>query len=149
MDRIRALLLRAPSLGGILRASQAHWKRIFLQMLLANIFLHAICECQLSRNAKLSLRRCSASGYRQLEVAHHRVSATLESRITTTLTMRPFLALTGLLGFCASAVQATALTYKLEAHEKACFFATTESQGTKVAFYFAVWGSCFAHCLSL
>ncbi|KAF2276538.1 uncharacterized protein EI97DRAFT_377237 [Westerdykella ornata] len=33
---------------------------------------------------------------------------------------------------------ATALTYKLEAHEKACFFATTEHPGQKVAFYFAV-----------
>ncbi|KAF2746177.1 hypothetical protein M011DRAFT_459676 [Sporormia fimetaria CBS 119925] len=52
--------------------------------------------------------------------------------------MRPFLALAGLLGFCASAVQATALTYKLEAHERACFFATAEQEGTKMAFYFAV-----------
>ena len=32
----------------------------------------------------------------------------------------------------------TALTYRLEAHEKACFFATVDDPGTKVAFYFAV-----------
>ncbi|KAL6706266.1 hypothetical protein ACN47E_005556 [Coniothyrium glycines] len=37
-----------------------------------------------------------------------------------------------------TAVYATALTYRLEAHEKACFFATTEHKGTKLAFYFAV-----------
>ena len=52
--------------------------------------------------------------------------------------MRTFLALASLLGVFASAVQATALTYKLEAHEKACFFANTEHKGTKIAFYFAV-----------
>ncbi|KAH7135459.1 endosomal cargo receptor [Dendryphion nanum] len=52
--------------------------------------------------------------------------------------MRTFIALASLLGFCATAVQATALTYRLEAHEKACFFAHTEHKGTKVAFYFAV-----------
>ncbi|KAF2651268.1 hypothetical protein K491DRAFT_719974 [Lophiostoma macrostomum CBS 122681] len=52
--------------------------------------------------------------------------------------MRTFLALASLLGFIASVVQATALTYKLEAHEKACFFANTEHKGTKIAFYFAV-----------
>ncbi|KAF2105657.1 emp24/gp25L/p24 family/GOLD-domain-containing protein [Lophiotrema nucula] len=37
-----------------------------------------------------------------------------------------------------AAVSATALTYKLEAHEKACFFSNVENKGTKVAFYFAV-----------
>lgn len=38
----------------------------------------------------------------------------------------------------APLASATALTYKLEAHEKACFFANTENPGTKIAFYFAV-----------
>lgn len=38
----------------------------------------------------------------------------------------------------AATVHATALTYRLEAHEKACFFAHVENAGTKVAFYFAV-----------
>ncbi|KAI8933297.1 hypothetical protein NX059_009922 [Plenodomus lindquistii] len=38
----------------------------------------------------------------------------------------------------ATTVHATALTYRLEAHEKACFFAHVENKGTKVAFYFAV-----------
>jgi len=37
-----------------------------------------------------------------------------------------------------SGVSATALTYKLAANEKACFFTQAETQGQKVAFYFAV-----------
>jgi hypothetical protein len=37
-----------------------------------------------------------------------------------------------------TAVYATALTYRMEAHEIACFFATTVNKGTKLAFYFAV-----------
>ncbi|KAF2021185.1 hypothetical protein BU24DRAFT_404229 [Aaosphaeria arxii CBS 175.79] len=52
--------------------------------------------------------------------------------------MKTFLALLSFLGFFASAVHATALTYRLEAHERACFFATTEHKGTKIAFYFAL-----------
>jgi hypothetical protein len=35
-------------------------------------------------------------------------------------------------------VYATALTYRLEAHEQACFFAQVDNKGTKLAFYFAV-----------
>lgn len=38
----------------------------------------------------------------------------------------------------ASYVSATSLTYKLTPSEKACFFATVEEKGAKVAFYFAV-----------
>ena len=52
--------------------------------------------------------------------------------------MRMFLALTSLLAYFTSAAWATALTYRLDAHEKACFFANVEHKGTKVAFYFAV-----------
>jgi len=52
--------------------------------------------------------------------------------------MRTFLALAGLLTYCASVVSATALTYKLDANERACFFSQVEHKGTKVAFYFAV-----------
>ncbi|KAF2865810.1 emp24/gp25L/p24 family/GOLD-domain-containing protein [Massariosphaeria phaeospora] len=52
--------------------------------------------------------------------------------------MRSLFALTSLLAYFASAVSGTALTYKLDAHEKACFFANVEQKGTKVAFYFAV-----------
>ncbi|KAF2467925.1 uncharacterized protein BDR25DRAFT_335743 [Lindgomyces ingoldianus] len=52
--------------------------------------------------------------------------------------MQTFLALSTLLAFCVSAVQGTALTYKLDANEKACFFSDVEHKGTKVAFYFAV-----------
>ncbi|ORY19214.1 emp24/gp25L/p24 family/GOLD-domain-containing protein [Clohesyomyces aquaticus] len=49
-----------------------------------------------------------------------------------------FLAVTSLVAFCASIVSGTALTYKLDANEKACFFSYVENRGTKVAFYFAV-----------
>ncbi|TVY50849.1 putative membrane protein [Lachnellula cervina] len=35
-------------------------------------------------------------------------------------------------------VSATALTYKLSANEKACFFSNVENKGAKIAFYFAV-----------
>ncbi|KAJ9651237.1 hypothetical protein H2198_009466 [Neophaeococcomyces mojaviensis] len=37
-----------------------------------------------------------------------------------------------------STVSATALTYKLGANEKACFFAVVERPNSKIAFYFAV-----------
>jgi len=37
-------------------------------------------------------------------------------------------------------VSATALTYKLGAHEKACFYSNVENKGAKIAFYFAVGG---------
>lgn len=52
--------------------------------------------------------------------------------------MRIFLALAGLVAYCASLVSATALTYKLDAHERACFFTNVAQKGLKVAFYFAV-----------
>ena len=42
----------------------------------------------------------------------------------------------------SSLVSATALTYKLAANEKACFFTDVQRQNAKVAFYFAV-------CLSI
>lgn len=38
----------------------------------------------------------------------------------------------------ASTVSATALTYRLEANEKACFYTEVEQANAKVAFYFAV-----------
>ena len=44
----------------------------------------------------------------------------------------------GLLSWVVSLASATALTYKLSANEKACFYATSEKKGSKVAFYFAV-----------
>lgn len=45
----------------------------------------------------------------------------------------------GLLAFLAAHVSATALTYKMQPHEKACFFTATKNKGEKIAFYFAVW----------
>jgi len=44
----------------------------------------------------------------------------------------------GLVASLASHVSATALTYKLMPHEKACFYANANKVGEKVAFYFAV-----------
>jgi len=43
-------------------------------------------------------------------------------------------------GLLAAMVDATALTYKLGASEKACFYSNVEHKGAKVAFYFAVSG---------
>jgi hypothetical protein len=37
-----------------------------------------------------------------------------------------------------SSVTATALTYRLEANEKACFYTNVDASNAKVAFYFAV-----------
>ncbi|KAL1989285.1 hypothetical protein VTN96DRAFT_47 [Rasamsonia emersonii] len=46
--------------------------------------------------------------------------------------------LLGLLATAIPLVTATALTYNLEANEKACFYAQVEQVNSKVAFYFAV-----------
>ncbi|KAK3050649.1 hypothetical protein LTS18_012549, partial [Coniosporium uncinatum] len=51
--------------------------------------------------------------------------------------MQLALLLSSLLALLASNVSATALTYKLAANEKQCFFAKTEQQAAKIAFYFA------------
>lgn len=52
--------------------------------------------------------------------------------------MRATLFSVGLIAWLASVVSATALTYKLNAHEKACFYAHAEKPNLKIAFYFAV-----------
>ncbi|KAF4120571.1 to endosomal cargo receptor Erp3 [Geosmithia morbida] len=44
----------------------------------------------------------------------------------------------GLIALFVTNVAATALTYNLQAHEKACFYAETKKDNEKVAFYFAV-----------
>lgn len=44
----------------------------------------------------------------------------------------------GLAALFASQASATALTYKLAANEKACFYANNQEKGQKIAFYFAV-----------
>lgn len=48
------------------------------------------------------------------------------------------LALLGVILYLFSPIAATALTYKLVANEKACFFTNVNQQGAKIAFYFAV-----------
>lgn len=48
--------------------------------------------------------------------------------------------LSATIALLTSDVMATALTYRLEAHEKACFFASTKNTNDKIAFYFAVRG---------
>jgi hypothetical protein len=52
--------------------------------------------------------------------------------------MRTIILLSSLLALFTSAVYGTALTYKLGANEKSCFFSYVEHKGAKVAFYFAV-----------
>ncbi|KAI9667074.1 MAG: Transmembrane emp24 domain-containing protein 3 [Alyxoria varia] len=52
--------------------------------------------------------------------------------------MQLLVAMLGLLGLFTSLVNATALTYRFQPNEKACFFAHNKEQGAKVAFYFAV-----------
>ena len=52
--------------------------------------------------------------------------------------MRLPLFIAGLLACMISHVAATALTYKLTANEKACFYAMSRREGEKMAFYFAV-----------
>jgi hypothetical protein len=47
-------------------------------------------------------------------------------------------ALLACLASLVSSVSATALTYRLEANEKACFYTNVEQANAKVAFYFAV-----------
>ena len=46
--------------------------------------------------------------------------------------------LAGLMALMVTDVAATALTYKLAANEKACFYTTTKKESEKIAFYFAV-----------
>lgn len=55
--------------------------------------------------------------------------------------MRSTLFTVGLLAWLVSLVSATALTYKLAAHEKACFYAAAVKENSKMAFYFAVRSS--------
>ena len=52
--------------------------------------------------------------------------------------MRLLAMIVGLVPLFASLASATALTYKLTANEKACFFTNVEKPDSKVAFYFAV-----------
>lgn len=44
----------------------------------------------------------------------------------------------GIIASLSSVASTTALTYKLLANEKACFFTSVEQKGAKIAFYFAV-----------
>ena len=61
-------------------------------------------------------------------------SSTVPSRyICLTMRFALFAGLASLVSFAT----ATALTYRLEANEKACFFTNVEQSNAKVAFYFA------------
>ena len=61
------------------------------------------------------------------------------------LTMRLSLMVSALVASMSSLASATALTYKLAANEKSCFFTNVEQKNTKVAFYFAVSFSSLAN----
>jgi len=52
--------------------------------------------------------------------------------------MLAFLPALSLLTLLTSYVSATALTYKLAPNEKECFYTHVNTQGAKIAFYFAV-----------
>ncbi|KAI1173687.1 SKIP/SNW domain-containing protein [Nemania sp. FL0916] len=52
--------------------------------------------------------------------------------------MKTTLLSVGLLAWLISLVSATALTYKIQANERACFYTTPHKLGQKIAFYFAV-----------
>lgn len=63
--------------------------------------------------------------------------------------MRSISIVVALVAAVVSQVSATALTYKLGASERACFFADVQRENAKVAFYFAVsrlMSRCL-HCL--
>jgi hypothetical protein len=80
---------------------------------------------------------------RQLLASRHRDNQPVSTShdtvdSTPTFTMRSLATIASLLLAYCTAVYATALTYRLDAHEKACFFANVDHKGTKVAFYFAV-----------
>jgi hypothetical protein len=47
----------------------------------------------------------------------------------------------GLWALLAVQATATALTYKLNANEEACFYTASQKQNEKIAFYFAVGSS--------
>lgn len=59
------------------------------------------------------------------------------NKSSISLTMQFLFLLFGLLASVVS-VSATALTTKVEAHEKSCFYTRVEEASLKVAFYFAV-----------
>lgn len=59
------------------------------------------------------------------------IGVVTKMRLTTT-------ALIGLLATTITSVTATALTFKLEANEKSCFYTYSDQPDAKVAFYFAV-----------
>ncbi|KFY93634.1 hypothetical protein V500_03596 [Pseudogymnoascus sp. VKM F-4518 (FW-2643)] len=61
-----------------------------------------------------------------------------QARKLNNLTMRLSVWACGILASLSPVVSATALTYKLNANEKACFFSSVEHSGAKIAFYFAV-----------
>lgn len=44
----------------------------------------------------------------------------------------------GLIACLITDVAATSLTYRLDANERACFYAETKADNEKIAFYFAV-----------
>lgn len=48
--------------------------------------------------------------------------------------------LSATLALLTSKVMATALTYRLDAHERACFYTSSQNVNDKIAFYFAVGG---------
>ncbi|PNY26466.1 membrane protein, partial [Tolypocladium capitatum] len=76
----------------------------------------------------------------RLRPTRHTVPTLLSSTRRSTLrdTMRLPTIAAGAIACMVTHVAATALTYKLTANEKACFFTETKKENEKIAFYFAV-----------
>lgn len=61
-----------------------------------------------------------------------------QPHINSASAMRLLMIAAGFIACLVSDAAATALTYKLSANEKACFYADTKTENQKIAFYFAV-----------
>lgn len=92
-----------------------------------------IGTANLARSKQLLIRTESSIFTTEKNRKHHFISFPL----SLSLTMR-FAPLLAGLATLVSSVSATALTYRLEANEKACFFTSVDQANAKVAFYFAV-----------
>lgn len=64
--------------------------------------------------------------------------ATFTSQRQPHCTMKFSTLLAGAVALFSSEAIATSLTYRVEAHERACFYANTKNANEKIAFYFAV-----------
>lgn len=92
-----------------------------------------------AKPSPLALRRVLVVGIATGELSKRALrSPTTGTHFPTLRAMQLPLLSCGLLAMLAVQATATALTYKLNANEKACFYTMTQTQNEKIAFYFAV-----------